>query len=214
MSLLRLLLLFVALFCVVTPAAAQSEPPAIAVSAGAGIAFPFHSDFQFNPFSWHVSAHNRVANHVLIEGAFDQWRHTTTSMLSKVPLRQGSVIVGRIDEVTLDEGESMSVLGLNVLGTGAIGRVRITAGGGPGLMTFRTKHSAAFSGCTSSEPRLCGGFTTRHANYKFSVQMVSELDLALTSRVSAFSRVNVAAPVEDPGAGHAAVIGGIRVALR
>lgn len=215
MPLLRLLLLFAVLFCVVTPSAAQSEPPAFSIAGGAGMAFPFHSDFQFDAFEWHASVRTRVAKYVLIEGMFDEWRHTTTSIRRDVTFRTLSgAVLGHADEVQLENADRFGVVGLNVLATGAIGRVMISGGGGPSLMLFRNTHSADFRGCTTITTGACHDSTSTNSEAAFAVQAVADVDFALTSMISAFGRALVAGPLRDPGAGHFGMVGGIRASLR
>ena len=196
-------------------AAAQSEPPSFSISGGAGVAFPFHGDYSFNAFEWHVSMRTSVAKYFLVEGMFDEWRHTTNSATRDVTFRNGSgVVLGHADEVLIEDAERTSVLGLNFFVTGAVGRLRISGGGGPSLMTFRSNYSTSYRGCTATMTSLCNEHTNTNSESALGMQGVADLDVALTSNVSAFGRALVAGPFMDPGSGHFGMVGGVRLSLR
>ena len=211
----RLLFFIPACLLLVTPAAAQSEPPSFSLSGGAGVAFPFHGDYSFNAFEWHVSIRTRVARHFLIEGMFDEWRHTTTQVTDDVTFRTlAGAVLGHADEVRTDEARRTGVIGLNVLVTGGAGRIRFSGGGGPSLMTFRSTYSTSYRGCTTITTSGCREYTHANSESALGMQGVADVDVALTSNVSAFGRALVAGPFMDPGSGHVGMVGGVRLSLR
>ena len=107
----------------------------MAVQFGRADRVGFASDFSFDAFDWQASVRGRATRHLLIEGMLDQWRHTKTSRRTNVPLLGPSGPIGHIDELTTETLDSMTAVGVNLLGTGTVGRVRISGGGGPGKTT-------------------------------------------------------------------------------
>lgn len=212
---LRMVIPLFVLFSLVTEARAQSsEPPALSVGGGVGIAFPFHSDFASNALAWHGSIRLRGATHVLIEGVYEQWNHTNTFVTRNITLRNAEGLpIGLVDELRTDDSTTVSNSGVNVLVTGAVGRARISAGGGPGVLTYRDRYEVTLTGCTAVNPQTCQNSVRRDARHGMSLQGGLDLDVLVTSRVSAFGRASVAGPIEDPGAGYAAVVGGLRVSV-
>jgi hypothetical protein len=196
------------------PAAAQSEPPSLSIAAGAGIAVPFHSDFSFDAFAWQASIRGRATRHFLIEGMLDQWRHTTTSRRTNVPLLGPSGPIGHIDELTTETLDTMTAVGVNLLGTGTVGRVRISGGGGPGFLFYYDRHTTTLVGCSAPSPSICEGRTNSDGFLVFAAHGVADVDVALTRHVSAVGRVLMAVPVEDPGYGHLNATAGLRVSFR
>ena len=210
---LRLLLLFAVLFCVVTPSAAQTEPPGFSVAAGAGIAFPLHSEFSFDAFDWQASVRGHVTRRFLVEGVLGHWRHTTINRRTDVPLFGPSGVIGHVDEVTTETLDTMTVVGLNLLGTGTIGRLRISGGGGPGLLVNYERHSTNLSGCTAPAPSICESRSNGEWFVTFSLQALADVEVALTSHLSAVGRVMLAVPVKDPAFGHLTTTAGVRVSF-
>ena len=197
------------------PVAAQTDdPPVFSVGAGAGIAFPFHSDFLGNDFDWQVGARIRTGRHVLFEGIYEQWRDTSTFVTQDVTMRNAAgVAVGHAAEIRTDDRTTVSNVGVNVLVTGAVGRARISGGGGPGLITYRDTYEVALTSCIADLPDICNGTVQRDSRSAFSVQGAVELDVAITPWLSAFGRGGMAVPIEDPGSGYASVTAGLRFSL-
>ena len=212
---LRAAVAFALSLIVVTPASAQSDdPPVFSAAGGAGVAFPFHSDFSSNALAWHGSVRLRAARHLFVEGVYEQWRHTTTLVARDLTLRDGAgTSVGHVDELRTNDATTVSNLGVNFLVTAPVGRARISVGGGPGLVTYRDRYEVSLSGCTAVDPRTCEGYVRRDARHGFAVQGAVEIDVAVTSRVSVFGRGSAATPIDDPGAGYAAIIAGARVSI-
>ena len=211
----RQLFVLLPFLLVATPAAAQSEAPAFSVSAGGGIAFPFHSDYPSTAFDWHASVRTRATEHVFIEAMYDEWRGTTTSVTRDVTFRGPSgALLGHADELRVEDANRIGLIGVSVLGTGAAGRVRLSAGGGASVMTFRSTYSSRFRGCTSTTPGICRDFTNTNSEATLAVQAVADVEVAITSHVSAFGRALLAGPPRDPAAGHMNVVGGVRVSFR
>ena len=212
---LRALIAVALSFAAVTQSNAQShEPPAFSVAGGAGIAFPFHSDFSSKALAWHGSVRLRGAKSLFVEGIYEQWRHTTTFVTTDLTLRNAAgASIGQVDELTTDDSTTVSNVGVNFMVTAPIGRARISVGGGPGLVTYRDRYEVSLSGCSALDPQACQGYVQRDARHALAVQGAVNLDVAVNVRFSLFGRGSVAAPVEDPGAGYAAIVGGLRFSV-
>lgn len=213
-SIIRIGLLIGMVAAVTHPAAAQSQPPGLSIAAGAGIALPFHSDFSFDAFAWQASMRVRAADHLLIEGMLDQWRHTTTSRRRDIQIFNPSGVIGHIDEVTAESLDTMTVVGMSLLGTGSIGRVRISAGGGPGYMVEYERNRTTLSGCSAIVPYVCEGRTKMDSFLVFSIQALADVDVALTRNVSAVGRFMTAVPFRDPAYGHVNATAGLRLSFQ
>jgi len=198
-----------------SPASAQSsDPPALSVSGGAGIAFPFHADFSSNALAWHASIRARGAAHLFIEGVYEQWRHTTTFVTRDVTLRNAAgAPIAVANLLKTEDATTVSYVGVNFLLTGSSGRARISGGGGPGVLTYRDRYEVALSGCAAVNPRNCEGSILRDSRQGLGVQAAVDVDVSLNSRVALFGRASIATPIDDPGAGYAAILAGARVAV-
>jgi hypothetical protein len=162
--------------------------PHLAVGGGAGIATPFHGDFDFTPLAWSVSVRGHAERHLIIEGFMWGWRHTSSQTFD----------AGRIEQQTT---RTVRVVGVNILGR-STGRLSFYGGGGPGYWL----HARRFTQTPGS------GNTFNSST--FTVQGVGGFDAAITSRLIAFGEYQVVVPIEDPGIGHGAVTAGVRLALR
>jgi len=201
----------------VVPAAAQTaDPPRVAASVGAGVTNPFHADFDFTSTSWQVAVRGRVAKHVLVEAFFDRWRHTSEEVFESVDVQGPSGVLGRIARVTTQQQRTTDTVGINGLATTALGRARITAGGGIGQMIFRRRYTTEYVGCDPAGTTAsfsCEDTQSRGSSGSFSVQAAGALDVNLLLRVAAFGQMQVAYPIRDFGSGHLAAIAGVRVGL-
>ena len=197
------------------PAAAQSvESPRFSVAAGAGMAFPFHSDFPDDAFAWHVSGRIRTAKFLSVEVTFDQWRHESSRVLRDITLQSHSGIIGHVDEVLIEDSVSVDALSLSAMVGGTAGRVTIMGGGGPALVTYRERQSTTLTGCTATVPQTCQDRSFKHSNPELGLQGAVDAGVRVTSRISAFTRLNVVGPLSDPGSGHLGIVGGVRVRLK
>lgn len=204
-----------ALLLVSAPAAAQSDAPAAAgVGVGAGVAFPFHSDFSFRAFEWVASIRFPQEKHLLVEIAIDQWRHKTTHVVSDITLRDATGVIGHTDEIRTEDATTVTVIGVNALVTGTRGRMRVSAGGGAGVIRFADRYEVDVTGCTSPAPQHCQEYTRRDSRYDLSVQATADVELALRRRLSAFGRFNLVVPVEGPFTGHFGFVAGVRMGLK
>jgi len=205
----------IVLLIVSTPAVAAAQtfqPPRFTVGASGGVSNPLHGDLQFLAPSWDVSMRGQVAPALSIEGFMSRWRHTSESVRVGVPINGPTGLLGRVDHVASQEGDSVSMVGFSFLPTLSRGRVTIAGGGGPALMIFRSHSAQRYSGCTTVS--ICGEYEHDSSNGAFAVQFAGSVDVRLASRVTTFGQVRAAIPPQDPGSGHVAVSAGFRLVLR
>jgi hypothetical protein len=198
------------------PAAAQTADPRVAVSVGAGAAYPFHGDLDFTAAAWQVAVRGRPAKHFLVEAFFDRWRNTSEDVFENIAVQGPSGVLGRIARVTTRQQRTTDTVGINGLATTTLGRARIAAGGGIGQMVFRRRYTTEYSGCDPAvitASFACEETQTRGSSGSLSVQAVGALDVSLLPRVAAFGQVQLLYPVRDFGSGHVGVIAGIRASL-
>jgi hypothetical protein len=180
-----------------TPASIEAQStPKLAVSAGAGLSNPFHGDFDFTAPEWHVGLRATVAEHFVIEGFFEQWRHTSDEVFAPVTTR------------TVHDTK---VVGFNALVRAAFDRVTLTAGGGPSSLVYNRRFTQTRTDCDSTSSASCREFENRFSNNSFSVQGVAGLEVAITSFVAAFGQVQFVIPTVDVAGGHSTVVGGVRL---
>jgi hypothetical protein len=195
-----------ALVCAQTPA-----PPSLAVGGGGGIAFPLHGDFDFQPAAWHVTVRARTATYLWIEGEYGQWRHAENDVRLNQPITGPGGPLGRIDRLTIETRHLNQTLALNVLAGGSSGRVHIWGGGGPAFLDYSRRFRQTPEGCQGNVP--CGSFENTHSSGQFAVQLTAGVDVALTRWIGVYGQYKFVSPIDDPGSGHQAILGGARLVL-
>ena len=197
-----------------TPAfvnAQRFEPPRFTIGAAGGVTNPLHGDLQFLAPSWDVSVRGQVAPRVAIEGFMSQWRHSTETVRSGVPL---GGVPGQIGEVAIEDRDRVSMVGFTFQPTFSIGRATVAGGGGPAVMVFRSDYAQRLSGCDAGAAAPCGTYETHYSNGTFAVVLGGSVDVRLASRLTTFVQVRAGIPTEDPGSGHVAATVGVRLVLR
>ena len=200
---------------IVTPAFAGAqtfEAPRMSIGGAGGVSNPLHGDLQFVAPSWEVSVRGQVAPALSIEGFMSRWRHTNESVRIGVPISGPTGLLGRVDEVSIESGTAVSMVGFSFLPTLSRGRVTIAGGGGPALMIFRSDYTQRFNGCTPVS--LCSDYENHRSNGTFAVQFAGSVDVRLASHVTTFGQFRAGMPTEDPGSGHYAVSAGFRFVIR
>jgi hypothetical protein len=205
----------IVLVLTVLPALARGqtfEPPRFTIGAAGGVSNPLHGDLQFLAPSWDVSVRGQVAPAVSVEGFMSRWRHTSESVRTGVPISGPSGLLGRAEEVTIESGTAVSMVGFSFLPTLSRGRVTVAGGGGPALMIFRSEYAQRFGGCTPVT--LCSDYENHRSNGTFAVQLAGSVDVRLAGRVTTFGQFRAGIPTDDPGSGHYAVSVGFRFVIR
>jgi hypothetical protein len=196
------------------PAAAQDRAPAFTIGGGAGIANPFHGDLSFTATAWEVSARWNGGRWVLMETFAGEWLHDEESRNLVVPIYGSSGLIGYAAELVQKTKQRMRVAGVNVLPMWERGRVRLWGGGGAGFLLYTRRSTTRIAGCPSPSPFPCDDYATSHASGALTVQAAAGADVAIGRFLVAFAKYGVVFPLEEPGFGHAAVLGGVRVAFR
>ena len=188
-------------------AAAQSSGsgPRLSVGAGAGVAFPFHGDFDFTPWAWDADVRIALARHVLLEVAVGEWRHTDSRVVENIPVAPPPGVTGRLEQRTTREQRSSQ---FNLLFSGAAGRVRITAGGGIGLLQHDRRMRQDASGCSAGVP--CQSFESTFSNTRLAAQLVGGAEVALAGGVAVYGQTRFVVPTSDPGGSDVRMTTGVR----
>lgn len=205
--------LFLFLACAPAASAQGLEPPSVALSAGAGMAFPLHGDFDFNAPEWQLAIRAAVSPHLVLEGFFDQWRHTDEEVRLGITLLGPDGVIGHAGRLEQRTEFTTRTVGFNALARGSLDRARFTGGGGIGYLTFHRRFTATVSDCESSVPTACQDTENTFSNGAFSVQGVAGVDVFVTSRVAAFGQFQSVIPIDDPSVTHLSVSGGVRLRI-
>jgi hypothetical protein len=131
-----------------------------------------------------------------------------------VPLEGPSGVIGTIGELSQQTVEQTQAFGVSALPTFSVGRATVVVGGGANLMFFQHRFEQQLSDCRSTVPVTCASFSNARTTSALGVHAVAGVDVEIAPRLTAFGQYRILAPVRDPGSGHAAVLAGVRVALR
>ena len=188
-------------------ATAQSSGPGprLSLGAGAGVTFPLHGDFDFTPWAWDADVRLAVARRVLLEVAVGEWRHSESRVSENIPVAPPPGVIGRLEQKTTRVQRSSQV---NVLATGAVGRVHITGGGGIGLLEHRRRTRQDVSGCPANIP--CQSFESTFSNTSFAAQLVGGAQVALAGGFAVYGQTRFIVPTNDPGGSDVRLTGGLR----
>lgn len=192
-------------------AAAQDNglPPRVSVGGSAGIALPFHGDFDFTPWAWDADVRFALSPHALFEVAVGDWRHSERTTRENLPVQGPSGPIGsiaRYEETTTRVQRSVQA---NLLFTGAAGRVRVNGGGGGGLMTHERSTRSVTEGCS---PQVsCGESHFAFSSISAAFQAVGGTDLQLSRQVALYGQVRLLVPMRDAGSSDVRLTTGVRV---
>ena len=199
-----------ALVLAAVPAAAQ-DPDARHVSIGgaAGVAMPFHGDFDFNAVSWQADVRVDTMRYFGFSVFFEEWRHDDEEVLTDRTIQGPNGVLGRVDRVTIRTEHRTRVGGFSFLGHGTAGRVTFNGGGGISLLTYSRDFSQTMTGCVPAT--LCGDSSHEFGSNSFAAQFQGGVDVAIVRHVAAMAQFRAVVPIEDAGGGHSTVMGGVRV---
>lgn len=194
-------------------AAQATDPPRLTASLAAGMATALHSDMGFNAAEWQIALRTSVSRHVFLEGYFDQWRHSDQEEYSGGTIQSRTSVIGRYSKLTKQTVHVTRSIGVNALAAGSVGRVRLTAGGGPGVMIYQRRFSQTLLDCQSAAPESCQDNRNTWTSSGLSVQAAAGAEVALTSRLAAFGQFQFTAPIEDFAFSHMSTTAGIRATI-
>jgi hypothetical protein len=190
-------------------AAAQStDAPRVSIGAGAGVVFPYHGDFDFTPWAWDADFRVAMARRMVLEIATGEWRHSATSITENIVLTPPPGVVGRLERTTRQAGRMLQV---NVLFSGATGRVRVNAGGGIGLLQHQRRTQAITSNCSAGVP--CGSSAWDFSRTAGTAQAVGGLEVGLGGGFAAQGHARFIVAMTDPGGSELRVTAGVRWSL-
>ena len=198
-------LVFVVFICLsATTASAQSgdSPPAISAGAAAGVALPFHGDFDFIPWAWEADLRIRLSRRVLVEAVMGDWRHTERLVFTGLPS------IARLEQTSERVQRSWQV---NALSTRRIGRVWIVGGGGVGLVQHRRSTFTIAEGCAAGV--ACGEHESVFSNASAAVQGVGGMEVGATGPVALSATARLVVPLRDPAGMDLRFTAGIRLRL-
>ena len=199
----------VALLAAVPAAAQDPDQRHVSVGAAAGVAFPFHGDFDFNATSWQADVRVDTARHFGFSVFLEEWRHTDEETLANQTITRPSGPLGRADRIVIATQHRTRVAGWSFLGRGNVGRVTLNGGGGVSYLLYSRDFSQTMSGC--SPETLCRDNRLEFDNGSFAAQLQGGVDVAIARHVAAMGQFRMVVPIDDPGGGYSTVMGGLRV---
>jgi hypothetical protein len=193
---------------ILTPCAASAQPdqPRVSVGAGAGLAIPFHGDFDFTPWAWDADLRVAVSPHLLIEAAVGEWRHSESRVSEAIRVATPPGTIGRLEQTT---GRVQRIYQANALFTAGAGRIRATAGGGVGLLQHDRQTRTTTSGCSPGV--TCGSFESAFSSATGSVQAVGGVEVRIAGGIALYGQTRFVVPMTDPGGSDLRVTAGARV---
>ena len=208
------LVVVVAAFAAATTAAGQDREPRFTIGGGAGVTYPFHGDFDFHAAGWEVVARGTPAAHLTVEAFASTWRHTTETKRIGLPLQGPSGVIGTVGELSQQTRDQIQAFGVSLLPTFSAGRATFVVGGGANVMFFQHRFEQELRDCVATTAITCGRFSNAHTSSDLGAHAVAGIDVRVMARLTAFGQYRILVPVRDPGSGHAAVLAGVRIAVR
>jgi hypothetical protein len=203
-----------AVLAIAGTAGAQDLDARFTIGGAAGVSNPFHGDLQFQAPAWEIAARGRPSARLTIEAFAAEWRHTTETRRIGVPLQGPDGPIGTAGELSQRTRYLMQSFGASLLPTFTIGRVSIVAGGGANVAFIQHRFEQRLENCVTTSPVPCGSYANDHTSSSPGLHAVAGIDVRIAPRLIAFGQYRILAPVNDPGSGYAAALGGLRLALR
>ena len=209
----RVVLFVLAINLVVNTALAAAQEPDQKVSAGvaAGLAIPFHGDFNFTATAWQADVRITTASHVALGLFVEEWRHTDEDVLIGQTITGPSGPVGRADRIETQTEHRTRAIGANLVARGTTGRVTFTGGGGISYLFYEREFSQRMSGCEPAS--LCTDFSQEFDNSSLAGQVQAGIDVALAPHVALMGQFRLVVPTNDPAGGHNSFVAGVRFGL-
>jgi len=187
---------------------AQMRVPRVSVGGGAGIALPLHGDFDFTPWAWEADLRVGLSPRVLVEAAVGEWRHNTTTAADHIPAPAYPDAIGHLEQTTTHAMRTMQV---NLLAAATAGRVRVTAGGGVGLLRHLRTVTTVAENCSGAA--TCGTFHSDVSSTTASAQAVGGMDVDVARFIAVYGQARFVVPLTDPGGSDLRVTAGVRLTL-
>ena len=191
------------------PALAQDPDARVSLGAAAGLATPFHGDFDFTASAWQADIRLNASRYIGFTVFLEEWRHRDEDVLTDQTISGPSGPLGRAGRVTTRTDHRTRALGWSLLGRGNAGRVTFTGGGGISYLVYSRDFTQTSTGCEPAS--LCSQFSRQLDNSSFAAQLQAGVDVAVAPHVALMGQFRLLVPVEDPGGGHNTFVGGVRV---
>jgi hypothetical protein len=200
-------LVIVAFFLVPAASAAQIAHPAprVAIGAGAGLAVPFHGDYDFTPWAWDADVRLALSGRGSLEVAVGEWRHSDTRVARNIQLTPPPGTIDRLEQST---ARTQRMLQANLLFAGSAGRVRVSAGGGVGVLQHDRRTRTVTSGCSPGVS--CGSSDSKFSNAGGTAQAVGGLEVAVARGLAVHGQARFIVNVRDVGSSEVRVTAGAR----
>jgi hypothetical protein len=206
------LITVVALLSIAGPAAPsgaqQRDVRYVSVGAAAGIATPFHGDFDFTAAAWQGDIRFHLSTHFAVSLMLEEWRHRDEQVSTDLTIVGPNGITGRADRVVSRTDHRTRSGGFNVLALGTAGRVTFSGGGGLSYLLYARDFRQTTTGC--QPPSACGDTSRDFNNSSFAGQVQAGIDVAVAPRVAVMAEFRLLVPVRDPGGGHNTFMAGVR----
>jgi len=175
---------------------AQSAVPAtrMSVGAGVGVAVPFHGDFNFTPVTWDADVRLPMSERLLVELAVGDWRRSDAEVRTNLPTTSPPGVIGRLEQATSNVQRTWQV---NALLAASLGRVRMTGGGGVGLLQYERRTETTTEDCSAGVS--CGTFVSTFSNVSVAVQAVGGAEVHVSRAVAIYGQARFVVPTSDPG---------------
>jgi hypothetical protein len=159
-------------------------------------------------------ARGTPAAHLTVEAFASTWRHTTETKRIGLPLQGPSGVIGTVGELSQQTRDQIQAFGVSLLPTFSAGRATFVVGGGANVMFFQHRFEQELRDCVATTAITCGRFSNARTSSDLGAHAVAGFDVRVMARLTAFGQYRILVPVRDPGSGHAAVLAGVRIALR
>jgi hypothetical protein len=192
-------------------AAAQDVDQKVNAGVAAGLALPFHGDFDFTATAWQADVRINTARHFALDLFVEEWRHTDVNALIGQTITGPSGPLGRADRVETQTDHRTRAIGANLLARGGPGIVTFIGGGGVSYLFYRREFSQRMSGCDPLS--LCTDFSQEFDNSSLAGQVHAGIDVAVAPHVAVVGQFRLFVPMNDPAGGHSSFLAGVRFGL-
>lgn len=194
----------------VHPASAQTgDRLHVSVGAAAGVATPFHGDFDFTATSWQADVRVDTGRHVGFDVFLEEWRHADEQVFNNLTITGPTGLIGRVERLVGRTEHATRVVGWSLLARGALSRMTFSGGGGVSYLIYSRDSTQALSGCDPES--LCRDTSREFNNGAFAAQIQGGTDVAILPHVALMGQFRAVFPIEDPGAGHSTLMAGVRI---
>jgi hypothetical protein len=194
-----------------TPAAAQDPDQRFSAGIAAGVATPFHGDFDFTAISWQGDVRINTARHLALDLFVEEWRHTIEEVRTNRTLIGPDGPIGHVDRFEERTDHLTRTVGASLLGRGTSGRITFTGGGGISYLSYSRDFSQRSTGCDPAS--LCSDFSHEFGSGNLAAQVQAGLDVAVAPHVALMGQFRLVVAVDDPGFGHNSFVAGVRFGL-